>query len=164
MGENWWSLLRLDRTLSLGELHETFTSIARICVGRCPRGALFVGVAGGGLSASDDDAAPKFSTFASAEDLAAELKILIVDLDKAVADEEEYKGQVEGRFIRDGNTITLIAIALGLHDQDSPLKPHAKAIAAAARKLAKAKDYAATKQAVADVKAAVEGQGTGPSS
>ena len=87
-------------------------------------------------SASDDAAAPKFSTFASADDLAAEVKILVADLEKAVADEDEYKSQVEGRFTRDGNTITLIAIALGLHDQDSPLKPHAKAIAAAARKLA----------------------------
>jgi cytochrome c556 len=122
--------------------------------------------------ASDNSATPKFSTFASADDLAAEVKFLVADLEKAVADEEEYKSQVEGRFIRDGNTITLIAIALGLHDQDSPLKPHAKAIAAAARKLAQTKDFAttkqtnedlkacfaATKQAVADLKAAVGGQ------
>ena len=82
-------------------------------------------------SASDDSAAPKFSTFASADDLAAEVKSLVADLEKAVVDEDEYKSQVEGRFVRDGNTITLIAIAVGLHDQDNPLKPHAKAIAAA---------------------------------
>jgi len=113
------------------------------------------------ISASDDAAVPKFSTFASADDLAAEVKILITDLEKAVVNKGEYEDQVVGRFTRDGNTITLIAIALGLHDQDSPLKPHAKAIAAAARKLAAAKDFAATKQAVADLKAAVNGQGTG---
>ena len=88
-------------------------------------------------------------------------KSSVPDLQKAVADEEEYKSQVEGRFTRDGDTITLIAIALGLHDQDSPLKPNAKAIAAAARTLAKAKGFAATKQAVADIKVAVDGQGTG---
>ena len=111
--------------------------------------------------ASDDDAAPKFSTFASADDLAAEVKILTADLEKAVVNEDEYESQVEGRFIRDGNTITLIAIALGLHDQDSPAKPHAKAIAAAARKLAETKDFATTKQAVEDLKAAVDGQGAG---
>ena len=107
-------------------------------------GLVMAGVLAGALlagsptsaSAGDDGAAPKFSTFASADDLAAEVKFLVADLEKAVVDEEEYKSQVEGRFIRDGNTITLIAIALGLHDQDSPLKPHAKAIAAAARKLA----------------------------
>src|SRR5208282_3795426 len=112
-------------------------------------------------SASSDDATPKFSSFAPADDLAAELKILITDLEKAIVSEDEYKSQVEGRFTRDGNTIALVAIALGLHDQDSPLKPNAKAITAAALKLAQAKDYAATTQAVADLKAAVDGKGAG---
>ena len=70
--------------------------------------------------ADDDAAAPKFSTFASAADLAAEVKFLVADLEKAVVDEGEFKSQVEDRFVRDGNTITLIAIALGLHDQEQP--------------------------------------------
>ena len=113
------------------------------------------------LSAGDENATPKFSTFASAEDLAAEVKILVADLEKAVASKEEYGSQVEGRFTRDGNTVTLIAIALGLHDQDSPLKPHAKAIAAAAQKLAQTKDFATTQQAVADLRKAVDGQTSG---
>ena len=105
---------------------------------------------------------PKFSTFAPAEDLAAELKLLIVDLEKAVVNEDEFKSQVEGRFTRDGNTITLIAIALGLHDQDNPVKANAKAIAAAAQHLAQMKSFADTKKAVEDIKAAAEGQGKGP--
>ena len=42
-------------------------------------------------SASDDAAAPKFSTFASADDLAAEVKFLVADLEKAVVDEDEYE-------------------------------------------------------------------------
>jgi hypothetical protein len=107
------------------------------------------------------DATPKFSTFASADDLSAEVKFLVDDLEKAVADEDEYKSQVEGRFIRDGNTLTLIAIALGLHDQECSLKPQAKAVAAAARKLAATKDYQSTKQAVQGLKAAAEGKGSG---
>ncbi len=113
------------------------------------------------ILASDGNVAPKFSTFASADDLAAEVKFLVTDLEKAVVDEAEYNSQVEGRFIRDGNTITLIAIALALHDQDSPLKPNAKAIAATARKLTQTKDYATTKQAVEDLNAAADGKGTG---
>ena len=56
------------------------------------------------------------------------IEVHVADLEKAVVNEDEFKSQVEGRFTRDGNTIALIAIALGLHDQDSPLKPHAKAI------------------------------------
>ena len=123
-------------------------------------GALLVGVPGSTF-ASDDAAPPKISTFASADDLAAEVKILTADLEKAVVDEDEYKSQVEGRFIRDGNTITLIAIALDLHDQNCPAKAHAQAIAAAARKLVETKDFAATKQAVADLKAAINGPGAG---
>jgi cytochrome c556 len=110
-------------------------------------------------TSASDNAVPKFSTFASADDLAAEVKLLVVDLEKAIVNEEEYKSQVEGRFIRDGNTITLLAIALGLHDQDSPLKPHANAVAAAARKLTETKDFATTKQAIADLEAAIGGQG-----
>jgi len=109
------------------------------------------------VSAGDDHVAPRFSTFASADDLAAEVKFLVADLEKAVVDEDEFKSQVEGRFTRDGNTITLIAIALGLHDQDNPLKPHAKTIAAAAQQLIAAKDYAGTKQAVKGINAAVGG-------
>ena len=132
-------------------------------------GLAMVGVLGGILvvgsptsaSASDDNAVPKFSTFASADDLAAEVKFLVADLEKAVVDEDEYKSQVDGRFIRDGNTITLIAIGLGLHDQDCPLKGRAKAIAAGARKLATMKDYATTKQAVEDLKSVVAASGSG---
>jgi len=123
-------------------------------------GVLFLG-ASASTFAGDDAAAPKFSTFASAADLTAEVKFLVADLEKAVVEEDEYKSQVEDRFVRDGNTITLIAIALGLHDQDSPMKPRAKAIAAAARKLAVAKDYAATKEAVDNLKAAISGKGAG---
>ena len=128
-------------------------------------GALLVGwlQAAPASAAGDDDAAPKFSTFASAGDLAAELKILNTDLEKAVASKDEYDSQVEGRFTRDGNTITLIAMALGLHDQDNPAQTAGQGIAAAARELAEAKDYAATKQAVEDLKAAAYGEGRGAS-
>ena len=111
-------------------------------------------------STGDDGATPKFSTFASADDLAGEVKLLVADLEKSVVTKDEYGSQVEGRFVRDGNTVTLIAIALGLHDQDSPLKPRAAAIAAAAHKLTQTKDYAATKEAVENLKKAVDGQGT----
>ncbi len=132
-----------------------------LMVGAVLAGAfLLIGTSASTL-AGDDAAAPKFSTFASAADLATEVKFLVGDLVKSVADKDEYDSQVAGRYTRDGNTITLVAIALGLHDQDSSLKPHAKAIAAAARKLAQAKDYAATKQAVEDLAAAVDGNGSG---
>jgi len=107
-------------------------------------------------SAADDAATPKFSTIASAEDLAKELNSLVADVEKAVANEDEYNSQIEGRFVRDGNTIALVATALGLHDQESPAKAHAQAVADAAGKLSAAKDYAAAKKAVEDLKTALE--------
>jgi cytochrome c556 len=112
-----------------------------------------------GTNATEEPAAPKISSFASADDLTAELNLLVADVQKAAASEETYKEQVEGRFSRDGNTIALLAIGLALHDEDSPVKPHAKAIAAAAKKLDQAKDFAATSEAVAALKKAVDGKG-----
>jgi hypothetical protein len=108
-------------------------------------------------AAAIDASPPKFSTFASAGDLSYELTFLVGDLEKAVADEEEYKAQIDDRFLRDGNTIALVATALALHDQDNAVKPHAAAIIAAAHKLTEAKDFAATKKAVGDLKASLEG-------
>ncbi len=108
-------------------------------------------------------ATPKFSTIAPAGDLCLQLTLSLTDLEKAIATEEEFKGQVEGRFTHDGNTIALLAAALGLHDEASPLKAKAAAIAASAKSLTEAKDYAATKKSVADLKAAVEGEGKGGS-
>ncbi len=122
--------------------------VAAILLGGLLGSALLVGWLQAALAsdpASDDPAAPKFSTFASAADLSAELKILVADLQKAVLNKAEYDSQVEHRFTRDGNLIALVATAVGLHDEDSPLKPRAKAIAAAARKLAQAKDYPSNK-------------------
>jgi hypothetical protein len=123
--------------------------------------ALAVIVLPASIAAGDEAPVPKFSTFASAEDLTAEVQLLVADLEKAVVDEDEFKSQIDNRFVRDANTITLIAIALGLHDQESPLKPHVKAIAATAQKLAAAKTYAETKQVIGELKAAVDGKGSG---
>jgi hypothetical protein len=112
-------------------------------------------------SAADNAPTPKFSTFASAEDLTNALNFFVADVEKAVADEEEYKAQIEDRFLRDSNTIALVATALALHDQDNSVKPHAQAIIAAAKKLSEAKDYAATKSAVAVLKASLQGTASG---
>jgi hypothetical protein len=113
-------------------------------------------------SASADAAAvPKFSTVAPADELSAELNFFIADLEKSVADEEEYKSQIEDRYLRDANTIALVATALALHDQENAVKPHAQAIIAAAHKLGEAKDYAATKAAVANLKESLQGNAAG---
>ena len=64
------------------------------------------------------------------------LNSLISDAEKAVADKDEYDSQIENRFGRDADTISLVATALALHDQDNAVKTHAQAVVAAAGKLA----------------------------
>jgi hypothetical protein len=131
--------------------------IAAVAIGLLLAG----GKAGAQNGASSPAASPKFSEFAPVEDLSYELNFLIADAEKAVADKEEYDSQIDNRFVRDGNTIALVATALALHDQDNAVKPHAAAIVAAAGKLRAAKDYDSTKKAVEDLKSALEGSGGG---
>ncbi len=105
--------------------------------------------------------APKFSAFASADDLAYELNFLVADLEKAVADQTEFDSQIENRFVRDSNIIALLATALALHDQENTVKPHAQAIIAATDKLREAKDFPSTKKAVGDLKTLLQGSAAG---
>ena len=102
--------------------------------------------------------APKVSTFAPADDLAAQLQDYVEDLKQTVSTEQEYK-DAEGKVGKAGNALYLIAIALGVHDSDNPYKANASAIVKAAKDLAATKDYAASKAGVAALVAAVEGKG-----
>jgi hypothetical protein len=100
-------------------------------------------------------AAPKVSTFAPAKDLAAEADRYIKGLAKSVANEEDYKDDV-GKIAKDSNTLIIIALALGLHDQESKYQAGAGALMKAAQAVAAAKDYTSAKKAVADLQAASE--------
>lgn len=111
------------------------------------------------LAQAADEAAPKVSTFAPAEDLAGQAEKYIKDLEPCVASEADYKDNKE-KLAKDSNTLIIIALALGLHDQDSKYKAPAAAIVKAAQALAAAKDFDAAKKAVADVKTAADGKGT----
>ena len=106
-------------------------------------------------------AAPKISTFAPADDLAAQLAKYVADLAKVTATEEEYKEiPDEKKIARDSNTAALLALALGMHDQENKYKANAGAIIAAAQKLAATKTFASAKTAGQDLKAAADGKGS----
>ncbi len=98
------------------------------------------------------------SSFAPADDLAAQVPEYIEKLDAAVETEEDYK-ESEGAIGKKANTLILIALGLGLNDQDSKYKASAAAMMKAAQDLAKAEDYATAKAAVAAVKKAAAGEG-----
>ena len=103
--------------------------------------------------------APEVSTFAPAEDLANEADRYIKELERCVAKEEDYKDS-EGKIAKDSNTLIVIALALGLHDQPSKYKDSTGALIKAAQKVAAAKDFEAAKKAVAAVKDAADGKAT----
>ena len=101
--------------------------------------------------------APKVSTFAPAEDLVGQAEKYLKDIEASVASEAEYKESVE-KLGRDSNTLIVIALALGLHDEDNSYKASAPALVKAAQDLAATKDYDSAKKAVAAVKDAAAGK------
>jgi hypothetical protein len=106
--------------------------------------------------AAEPPQAPPVSRFAPADDLVDQVKYYLKRLDEAVASEEDYKDYVE-RIAKDADTLTVIALALGLHDTENQYKAAAPAMIKATTQLAAAKDYATAKAAVAIVqKAAAE--------
>jgi hypothetical protein len=114
-------------------------------------------LAAGQPALSAEPAPPKVSTFAPAADLANQADQYIKELDKSVASEEDYKDSAE-KVAKDSNTLIVIALALGLHDQESKYKAAAGGLMKAAQQVAAAKDYAAAQKAVAAVKAAAAGE------
>jgi hypothetical protein len=104
-----------------------------------------------GSSASVADV--KVSAFAPAEDLASQVPVYIKDLEEAVKEEKEY-GYYAEQISKDSNTLILIALALGLHDQDNQYKAAAGGLMKAAQELAATKDFASAQKAVAAVKKA----------
>jgi len=109
----------------------------------------------GGTPAADPNA-PPVSSFAPAEDLVAQLAEYVEDLEDTLADESEY-ADFKDKVVQDACTVAVIALALGLHDQDNAYRDSAAAIVTAAQQLAEAGDYAAATQALAAVKEAVAG-------
>ena len=99
------------------------------------------------------DAAPmppatKVSTFAPAKDLATQADQYIKSLTKCVATEDEYKDDQE-KIAKESNTLIIIALALGLHDQESKYKAQAGRLMKAAQAVAATKDYASAKKTIA---------------
>jgi cytochrome c556 len=126
-------------------------------------------------------ATPKVSTFAPAADLASQADSYLQQMGSEVANEEEFASSKE-KLAKESNTLIVISLALGLHDQDSKYKATAPAVMKAAqdvaaaaeealkelpegtpqaqRDKADARNYAAVKQVVERLQAAAKGQGT----
>ncbi len=70
---------------------------------------------------------PKLSSFAPAKDLADQVRDYIKEIETTLADEQEYKDS-EGKIGRCANTMAVMALCLGMHDEDNQYKARAPAI------------------------------------
>jgi hypothetical protein len=103
--------------------------------------------------------APQVSTFAATDVLTAEIAELVEKSKKSVATEKAYEAAT-ARVEKDAATLAALAVAIGLHDEDSQLKSAAPALLHAARKLAECDNQADAQTALTAVEAAIE-SGTG---
>ncbi|MEJ5341761.1 MAG: hypothetical protein WHT09_09350 [Thermogutta sp.] len=109
---------------------------------------------------ADIPPAPKASTYAPAADLVKAVDDYIQGIAKVLESEEDFK-DLQSKVIKDAETLAVLALVLGLHDENTPYKAAAPALIKAARELsaAAAKDYASAKKALAAVEAAKSAAG-----
>ena len=112
----------------------------------------------GSVFAAEPPAAPKVSTFAPAKDLANQVDYYVERLETAVQNEAEYKDAGD-KIGKDANTLVILALALGMHDEDNKCKKAAPGLIKAAQKLAASKDFASAKAGVAAVREALSSSG-----
>jgi hypothetical protein len=110
------------------------------------------------IPARADDKPVKISSFAPAEELVTQADKYMKQINGAVESGDAYKDD-EGRIKKNANTLAVIALALGLHDEDNKYKASASALVKAARAVAAAKDFDSSKTAVEALRMAAEGNG-----
>ncbi len=112
----------------------------------------------GELHAAEPPQAPVLSTLVSVDDLVAQVEYYVDELEECVEDLEEYEDSVE-KIARYSNTLAVVALAVGLHDQDSKLRKAAPVLVKASQELAHAKGFSNARAGVARVKAALSASG-----
>lgn len=101
---------------------------------------------------------PKVSSYAPAEDLAAQITLYTKQLAASLADPSLYNDQKQEAVERDANTLAVLALLLAMNDQDHALKPNAPAFLKAAQGLAENySDYNQAVKAFAEVTNALPG-------
>ena len=103
----------------------------------------------------------KFSTIASAKEMAEEISAKVALVEKSLADEESYNKDKKRTLPREAGTIAVLAQAVAEHDEDSDLKKTAPDVREGAIALAKAGSYDDAKKALESIKSAVGGTSNG---
>lgn len=119
-------------------------------------GMLFVVAVTTRIPAADPPAPPKVSTYAPASDLVEQSAYYLKRLEATVA-KESLKENEQKRMERDAHTLTVLLLALGMHDEDNRLKAPAPELIPLAQKLAEStEDLPAARKALEQLTAAME--------
>ena len=109
------------------------------------------------LVATESATSPAVSQYAPLADLQAQAKFFMDRIETDLADEAAYGEDQQGRVGKDASTLAAIGLLLGQHDKDHPGKASARLLIESSASLAEeATDYAAAKEAFAQVKQAIE--------
>lgn len=111
------------------------------------------------VSADEPPAAPPVSAFAPAADLVAQFDALLADTQASLESADDYFAK-ETRVRRNAHTLTVLALALALHDSPHRLSTAAPALIAASQALAATKDHPTAVEACAALAAVAEQPGS----
>jgi hypothetical protein len=106
------------------------------------------------------DVAP--SAFAPREDLRGQIESFVEELEDDLEEEAEYTESHRNRVELNASTLVVLGQTLGMHNEDDPLKASASQLIEASLDLFdNADDFAAARESLADVKAALTSQAGG---
>lgn len=125
------------------------SSVLPLCV--VSAGALLWSAPGVSQESKAPAATPALSKFASGEQLAAEVDLLLASAEKAVASDEAFKQTGENRQ-REASGLTTILLALALDDVENRFRAAAPGALPAAASLASAEKLGDAQQALAKLK------------
>jgi hypothetical protein len=118
---------------------------------------------GTAVALANPPASPPVSKFAPIDDLASQIEQYVKEIDTALTNPAEYDEVKKTRVKKQAHTVTALALNLGLHDEDHPLKSAAPALIETSQSLAtvseKTEEAAAARDALK--KALTAGPATG---
>jgi cytochrome c556 len=112
----------------------------------------------GAKFAAEPPMPPPVSSFAPADDLLKQIDYYKERLQTALANEAEFDEAKQARVVKDAGLMAVLAMHLGMHDMENPLKKSAGAIVKQARALATAKDYKSASEKFHELEAALAGK------
>lgn len=106
-------------------------------------------------------AVPPVSGFAPADDLVDQFDFYTKRIEEVLADKNDFDDAAKSRLKKDANTLTALALTLGMHDAEHHFKPSAGELLKAAQSLATAANYEAAEAGLAALKKAIGSSSAG---